>query len=419
MEGKLTVFLKCKLCEELFFNEARFFEHCRETHCEEVVVFEHTNVLENDALLSVDTEQLQTENASGTADSDHLSTNDEPPQAQTVLVMSSNESLSIKQEPEDVVSPSSASILVSSDTRTSWNAIDSLVEIGESSSFDASTYVVVPAAAEYKDEIAKESAYHTTEYLETNVGNHDVKDLPELKISPDANGKLSAHDRCSKIRNNRIRITRSSKNTQEQRKLRMDKAGGICSICNKYFNWLNDHMTYRHSSERPFVCEVCGHPFKKKGDLVMHLRVHTGEAPYPCDICGKRFKQSGMRGIHRLTHFSDRPHHCSTCGKSFQTNKALSRHVMIHTTDKEYRCEICNMTFKLHSYLKGHFKTHLNDRRFVCDVCNKGFVQKTNLLSHRRTHTGEKPFTCNGCGKAFSRSQALKFHVMKSKACQS
>lgn len=414
MEGKLTVFLKCKLCDELFANEAKFFEHCREDHCEEVVVFEHCNVSENDILPSVDAEQSK--NSYDTGHSDHLFERDESSKAEAALVVSSSESGSTKPEPKDVVSNSTVTVAVCSDNMTSFGVFDSLVEMGESSSLDYATYVVVPAATKCDDKVARESAYQISENFDADVVSHNIVDLTELNILPDVNGQLPAHDSPN---DNGMQTIESSEKAKEQRKLRMDKAGGICNICNKYYNWLNDHMTYRHSSDRPFVCEVCGYPFKKKGDLVMHLRVHTGEAPYPCDICGKKFKQSGMRGIHRLTHFSDRPYHCSTCGKSFQTNKALSRHMMIHTTDKDYRCEICSMTFKLRSYLKGHLKTHVNDKRFVCDVCNKGFVQKTNLLSHRRTHTGEKPFTCKACGKSFSRSQALKFHVMKTKACQS
>ncbi|XP_077492747.1 uncharacterized protein LOC144103907 isoform X2 [Amblyomma americanum] len=72
-------------------------------------------------------------------------------------------------------------------------------------------------------------------------------------------------------------------------------------------------------------CPRCSKVFKKRAQLVAHLRVHTGDRPYHCDQCGSSFAQRNVLIKHRRTHTGERPYHCEHCGDNFSVKSSLSR----------------------------------------------------------------------------------------------
>jgi len=45
----------------------------------------------------------------------------------------------------------------------------------------------------------------------------------------------------------------------------------------------------KHSSERPYVCDVCNEAFSHNGGLIRHNRKHSGERHYVCDVYNKAY----------------------------------------------------------------------------------------------------------------------------------
>jgi len=74
-----------------------------------------------------------------------------------------------------------------------------------------------------------------------------------------------------------------------QSNVRIDKKTGI--VMRSYIK--------EFYGKKPFECEYCHISFKRKYDLIRHIRLHTGEKPYICELCNKRFYRSDQLSSHR------------------------------------------------------------------------------------------------------------------------
>ena len=69
----------------------------------------------------------------------------------------------------------------------------------------------------------------------------------------------------------------------------------ICSKCGEAFVQkiaLDNHMKYKHSNDRNYICDVegCGKAFKSKSNLAQHKQTHSEERPHQCPYCEKAYK---------------------------------------------------------------------------------------------------------------------------------
>ncbi|XP_013073720.2 B-cell lymphoma 6 protein homolog isoform X25 [Biomphalaria glabrata] len=66
----------------------------------------------------------------------------------------------------------------------------------------------------------------------------------------------------------------------------------ICSFCGCSVSTpflLKQHISYNHSEQLPFKCEICGKGFISYSGLRHHKRTHLGWL-FPCEFCGAKFK---------------------------------------------------------------------------------------------------------------------------------
>ncbi|XP_077492435.1 uncharacterized protein LOC144103645 [Amblyomma americanum] len=185
-----------------------------------------------------------------------------------------------------------------------------------------------------------------------------------------------------------------------------------CTDCSKRFKRRCDLVVHLrvHTGDRPYQCNDCGSSFAQKTNLNTHQRTHTGDRPYQCNDCGSSFAKKAYLKTHQRTHTGDHPYQCNDCGSSFAQKVNLKAHQRTHSGERPYNCDHCGSSFALKQNLVQHIRTHTGEKPFQCQLCPMAFTTNFGLLRHERSHTGERPFQCDLCQKAFTRRLALKCH---------
>ncbi|XP_017865805.1 PREDICTED: zinc finger protein 808 [Drosophila arizonae] len=136
-----------------------------------------------------------------------------------------------------------------------------------------------------------------------------------------------------------------------------------CEVCAKSFasrHSLRYHFTSLHSTERPFVCELCDRRFVLRTQLISHARMHTGETKpriFDCTVCGKTWPTKSDLRTHMRSHdpdMSKRPYKCDKCNKAFFTRGHLNSHHLVHTGEKPYACTYCDKSYQSVGNLNNH-----------------------------------------------------------------
>lgn len=246
---------------------------------------------------------------------------------------------------------------------------------------------------------------------------------------------------------------------------------------------ISDHVRSKTKAERKHVtdpesfdcssisikyqCEYCEKKFKKKCNLVMHMKSHCKDdntlktkapsrknssstddkekqkcpfcnrifkrkhecrlvepkAPtiFSCAYCPETFSTYPKIYVHHKAHHSDKPKplspfQCDICGAFALRLYALKRHMLVHTDYAPFECDLCKKKFRTRQKLTEHQRKHIpkaeRDDKYKCEICQKKFTFRQSLKKHKNhQHTNNRTlFPCTICGGKFISSTSLQKH---------
>ena len=104
-----------------------------------------------------------------------------------------------------------------------------------------------------------------------------------------------------------------------------------CGDCGKQFDVLKYYTRHRlayHSTEKPYICDICQNPFALKTQLKKHASVH--KKPHQCTTCGHRFVTDTQLASHLArVHLASKPFSCDYCDWTFISAKTQAKHMKV------------------------------------------------------------------------------------------
>lgn len=125
---------------------------------------------------------------------------------------------------------------------------------------------------------------------------------------------------------------------------------------------LTHHLKIHEPERQLFACLQCPKKYTKVKYLRAHSKVHTDEGPlkrFCCNYsgCDRKYATKHSLLLHiSYTHTDNRPYVCDVCSKSFVTLLALRKHRELH--DKNTVCKICDLKMINKNEFKNHMKEH-------------------------------------------------------------
>jgi len=107
-----------------------------------------------------------------------------------------------------------------------------------------------------------------------------------------------------------------------------------------------------------FMCDACEKGFRKRSEVVVHIRVHTGERPLKCSMCDRRFAHPSNLRAHERKH-PDTKFTCTVpgCGETFSDPDLLKSHTLAHQhTSNGFACSECAQSFRTKLKLHKHME---------------------------------------------------------------
>ncbi|KAF5278035.1 hypothetical protein FQA39_LY18415 [Lamprigera yunnana] len=137
------------------------------------------------------------------------------------------------------------------------------------------------------------------------------------------------------------------------------------------------------STSVPLRCKVCPFTTDNKVLFTSHLDIHTKEQPK-----GDECDSSATKLLLGLSYNEAKTYKCKLCDYATDKKGNFVVHFRIHTGEKPYKCTMCGFTFKQLVHLKRHVRNHNKDDLFGCSICDYRTGEGKELDSHIKTHCG-------------------------------
>lgn len=155
-----------------------------------------------------------------------------------------------------------------------------------------------------------------------------------------------------------------------------------------------EFQDHTEDKEKCIYCDICNFCFNDESILEMHQKLlhqtipdQAGNYSYHCHLCSKKFKKRGSLMIHlRVAHYgfghnNEHENREDDVGKHVEIGSAddgkCDKGVTVYNNDKE----------------KGQSSATVgkiqDNKQWECEVCSKMFTTKYFLKKHKRLHTGE------------------------------
>lgn len=161
----------------------------------------------------------------------------------------------------------------------------------------------------------------------------------------------------------------------------------MCIHCLNQFSTPQE-MKIHMREHLPFTCELCSVSFKNEEAFHNHkLKHEEGDLRlHKCSDCSAKFKRPEHLKSHIVyKHSTDRPFSCDLCPYMSPTRHDLNNHMKTHIQKRDWPCRFCNFSAKTLSSIKCHLKTiHDTQEFYFCPLCSRSFKYQNELSHHHK-----------------------------------
>lgn len=176
-----------------------------------------------------------------------------------------------------------------------------------------------------------------------------------------------------------------------------------CNYCSARFpkkHLLAAHL-YTHTGVESFRCDICSEKFVTLRAKKVHVRRHT---VFICK-CTETFTRWSKYTEHLRKLHTPKEYICNDCGRVFKKRCQIVRHVKIHNPAEQKMCFTCPKPrcpkfYAKYSNLRHHIKSVHESVTYDCNLCEAKLSSKAKLKYHLSIHQNTKrPVKAGGNGK--------------------